>query len=122
MFRVGSSITAYAPDYKFLRVCWAIKYVGVISVKAAFKLNDGNTTCRHDNCIVVSIGISRRNPFANKATILHVLEYLSHKLPLLNHCRGILAPDAFDSTAKKTALIKIMCRKAMIAEGVRLCF
>ena len=54
----------------------------------------------------------------DEATVLHEIEDVLNELALIAHCRGILPANTFNRAPKQAAVIKLLLRKAVIAQLV----
>lgn len=122
MLRVGAGVGANAPQNEFVGVWRAFKNVCVVPIKASFKLDGGCSTAWHRDGVIMPIVSPRRIPVLDESTVLHMIQNVANKIPLLSHGRGKLPAYAFDSASEQTAVVELVFSQTMLAELVRLGF
>jgi len=68
------------------------------------------------------VGLSSRHPVRDEALVLHMIENAAHEIAFVAHRRGELPADAFYRASEKTAVVKFVLGKTMVAEFVGLNF
>ena len=86
----------------------------VYTIETAFQLNNSHLPTIEFYRIIMSIRLPRRFPFLNKAMILHVIQDMLNKFPLLAHRCGELPANTLNHSAEQTTIIKLRFGKAMI--------
>jgi hypothetical protein len=68
------------------------------------------------------VGFSGRVPLVNETVILHVVQNVTAKFPLVAHGRRELPANSFNRAPKNTAVIKLLLAQTVGAELVSLGF
>jgi hypothetical protein len=91
-----------------MRVRRPIKNIRIISIKAALKLNYGGTARRQLDCVIVPVRFACGKPAGNLLVILHIIQHMTYKLPLLVHRGRKLSSHFLYSPTENSQLIELI--------------
>jgi hypothetical protein len=117
-----SALRADAPNHEFLRVRRPLENIRIVAVEAALQFYHAYRTRPQPDNVAMPVGFARRVLILNETLVLHVVQHVTAKSPLVAHARGELPANPFNRATKNVAVVKLLFAQTVRAKLVSVGF